>query len=659
MNLQNITLYREAVTAGRELMENNRERGKLVQIFQIVLKPFDAGIYHLSVYLADKTVKHFPFSCPESWKDPISTAGLIKIVQFVKRVSGSHTQSQPFNIHVLHYAGTCTKGAARGIFVSAKDCEVFVHVPDSLGIAVDKVCRAVQEEIINPIVRDGVELGGQMVRDASNPPKAIEQAAPPPSIEAAPEPVAEAPQASTSWFSNLRKRSTVSPPQDGGEAPEPVAAAPQTSTGWFSNLRKRSTVAPPQDGGEAPEPVAATPQASTSWFSYFRKRPAEAHPQAVVEAPETVAAAPLASRGWLHLIRRSTAVAPTQAVVAAPEPVVAAPQASTSMLSGLKGRVVALGRGIASGIATGASAGYSAGKYVAGGVSTGVSKTVSASKYVAKVGTGFAIAGISTAAGYWATKKLTEVQNRAKAAITEKEIEVRKKVVALAVSKTRDWALRWTYAQALRGGVVVGTYLVGRRLIAHDKENEQWQMVQEIAGYATLTFSFLGTLLWIRCVAPTVQRLHRLGSAPFDPNVSTAEEVTSMVMQMTQNHADKILPIIEFVRSKTGGGNVPVYIANFTRRVVNELPDIPAIRLAFPNTDFPLLLPASEGPLLLKDAPAANGPRIEELRDEEVPLLLEEVKEEDAPEGSIEEQLVAIQRARATQGRVFQVADVT
>lgn len=131
-----------------------------------------------------------------------------------------------------------------------------------------------------------------------------------------------------------------------------------------------------------------------------------------------------------------------------------------------------------------------------------------------------------------ATKE--KIRRDTHALIIRKERHIRKRLVAGLARKTCLKITKGTARSLIRGGVGLIFYYAVRWSIesmATEKNRDLAELIHQIAKTTSLFLTLMGVLLWIRCLAPSCDRLYRARTMPFDPEASTSRQIRETLQQ--------------------------------------------------------------------------------------------------------------------------------
>lgn len=152
--------------------------------------------------------------------------------------------------------------------------------------------------------------------------------------------------------------------------------------------------------------------------------------------------------------------------------------------------------------------------------------------YGARVAAGYTTAAGAKGAGFGATVILDAANGQFKNVITLNEKKVRQMIVA----KAADSICRSIIRCLATAFISYFAYeLMGRgmtRLMTH-VSLESRQQIENMAYSTSFCIMILGNMLWINCLLPTVERLHRSYQASFNPETSSFREAAGMLNSIT------------------------------------------------------------------------------------------------------------------------------
>jgi hypothetical protein len=91
----------------------------------------------------------------ENLNDPLSTASLLKIADYLQNVSLQWGKRSPTNYPGIHYLDICSIIAARHTYIFASDAKAILGAPALLRNLADQICIAAEEEMVQPPVPSG------------------------------------------------------------------------------------------------------------------------------------------------------------------------------------------------------------------------------------------------------------------------------------------------------------------------------------------------------------------------------------------------------------------------------------------------------------------------------------------------------------------------
>lgn len=188
--------------------------------------------------------------------------------------------------------------------------------------------------------------------------------------------------------------------------------------------------------------------------------------------------------------------------------------------------------------------------------------------YFAKVGAGFATAGGSQLGGFAARVALSGVRDHVNGVISQNEKIVRQKIGGQAVHSVASSVLAASIRGVVRGGVSVAGYVLLEHVIIsvmpHQSE-ESLKSSQAFAQTLSMVIALAGTLVWLRCLTKTADRMHRTYQPNFKPDASTLQEIVAVVGQeKVYGMVDQVTQAVNVYVNKEDSS----YLANFSRRVV-------------------------------------------------------------------------------------------
>lgn len=177
------------------------------------------------------------------------------------------------------------------------------------------------------------------------------------------------------------------------------------------------------------------------------------------------------------------------------------------------------------------------------------------------------VAGFAVAGAAWAGGKIAEVAvrllcNKCKNDVSKTEKIVRQQIVKIAAQSI----CRQAVSSSIRGMVVYGLYKATEQaiftLMAHDGERSQ-ELCRTVAQTTSLCMTVAGTVLWIRCLAPTAERLYHSYTPNHNPNASLFSDMAAL---MDQSYVSTLISHISKKLEEKGCESTR--LENFAKRVV-------------------------------------------------------------------------------------------
>lgn len=186
--------------------------------------------------------------------------------------------------------------------------------------------------------------------------------------------------------------------------------------------------------------------------------------------------------------------------------------------------------------------------------------------YSYEVGRGYTIAAASKVEEFAGPIVLNALHHNLHAKIIRNEKIARQEMVGKVVHSTCRFAIASTVSSLIRGGAILASYKLLEEVIVvvlpHEDEKSR-EISQELAHTISLGATVAGTILWLRCLAPTASRIYRAYDQNFDREASTVQEIASLVDPQINSFANTVQSILyQYFPNNT-------YLNNFTKRVAN------------------------------------------------------------------------------------------
>ncbi len=149
-------------------------------------------------------------------------------------------------------------------------------------------------------------------------------------------------------------------------------------------------------------------------------------------------------------------------------------------------------------------------------------------------------------------KKLAEMTNTLQEKVHEKIIDVahqvvdrkedkiRKKITQKVIENTTRSSIYFSIQAVLKSGFGIGIYYLTHYAVSQVTGNEELfpQVVQTVSSVA---LPCIGGYLWLRCISPSLERIHNSYQEDFDPEASTLRELHTL---LNKKNFSKVISLI-------------------------------------------------------------------------------------------------------------------